>query len=87
MSNFPNMSYCMCENTLLALRQVVTAMVEQGPDFLSEMSREERHAYRKLFDMCEEFLCSSEDIDQEIDREGDGQPSEHDEWMSFDPDC
>ena len=85
MSNFPNMSYCMCENTLLALRQVVTAMVEQGPDFLSEMSREERHAYRKLFDMCEEFLCSSEEIDQEL--EDDGQPDEQQEWADFDPDC
>ena len=26
MSNYPNMSYCMCENTLAALRQVLSAM-------------------------------------------------------------
>jgi hypothetical protein len=25
--------------------------------------------------------------DEDDDSEDDGQPSEHDEWMSFDPDC
>ena len=34
MSNYPNMSYCMCNNTLLALRQVVDAMNENGFGFL-----------------------------------------------------
>lgn len=88
MSDYPNMSYCMCNNTLLALRQVVTAMVEQGPDFLREMSVEEQRAYRALFNMCEEFLISSEDIDQELSREEcDGQPTEQQEWADYDPDC
>ena len=41
MGNYPNMSYCMNGNTLLALRQVVEAMNEEGPAFLKEMSREE----------------------------------------------
>ena len=45
MSNYPNMSYCMCENTLLALRQVLNAMQEEGPMFLQEMSRDERRAF------------------------------------------
>ena len=31
MSNYPNMSYCQCENTLLALQQILTAMREEGP--------------------------------------------------------
>ena len=38
MSNYPNMSYCQCENTLLALRQVVNTMVEEGPMFQKEIS-------------------------------------------------
>ena len=32
MNNYPNMSYCMCENTLLAMEQVLTAM-QDDPDF------------------------------------------------------
>jgi hypothetical protein len=31
MSNYPNMSYCMNENTLAALKQVLDAMQEEGP--------------------------------------------------------
>jgi hypothetical protein len=34
MSNYPNMSYCMCNNTVLALKQVVEAMNDEGPMFL-----------------------------------------------------
>ena len=87
MSNYPNMSYCMCENTLLALRQVVTAMVEQGSDFLQEMSSEERRAYQALFNMCEDFVLTAEEIQQDMEDQHDGQPDEAQEWADFDPDC
>lgn len=88
MSNYPNMSYVMCENTLYALRQVITAMIEQGPDFLQGTDREELQAYKELFDTCEQFLTAAEKLEDECNREEqDGQPSEHDEWVSFDPDC
>lgn len=87
MSNYPNMSYCQCENTLLALRQVISNMQEQGPDFLQEMGREERIAFRELFYACEDFLNLSEELEHEAEREYDGQPSEQDEWHDFDPDC
>ena len=30
MSNYPNMSYCMCENTMSAMHQVLNAMEDQG---------------------------------------------------------
>ena len=56
MSNYPNMSYCMCENTLLAMRQIVQTMQEEGPMFLREMGREERRAFEALFSMCEDFM-------------------------------
>ena len=87
MSDYPNMSYCMCENTLLALRQVVTAMVEQGSDFLQEMNSDERRAYQELFNMCEEFVLTAEEIQQDMERESDGQPDEAQEWADYDPDC
>lgn len=88
MSNYPNMSYCMTENTVLALRQVVTAMVEEGPDFVQGLSPSELSAYRALFNLCEEFVATAEEIEEEIDRdEDDGQPDEAQEWADFDPDC
>ena len=88
MSNYPNMSYCMNENTLLALRQVVEAMNEEGPQFLRELNRTERRAFEQLFSMCEDFMTLSEELQEEYERgERDGQPDEAQEWADFDPDC
>jgi hypothetical protein len=85
MSSYPNMSYCMCENTLLAMNQIVNAMNEEGPMFLREMSREEKRAFQALFNMCEDFMSLSEELQDEAER--DGQPDEAQEWADFDPDC
>jgi hypothetical protein len=52
---YPNMSYCMCENTLLALRQVVTAMETEGVGF--------------MFNVCEDFMNLSEELQDEYERE------------------
>lgn len=88
MSNYPNMSYCMCENTLLAMRQIVQTMQEEGPMFLREMGREERRAFEALFSMCEDFMTMSEELQEELEQEErDGQPDEQQEWHDFDPDC
>jgi hypothetical protein len=75
-------------NTLLALRQVVDAMNEEGPQFLREMSRDERRAFEQLFSTCEDFLSLSEELQEEFEREErDGQPDEAQEWADFDPEC
>jgi hypothetical protein len=88
MSNYPNMSYCMNGNTLLALRQVVDAMNDEGPQFLREMSRDERRAFEQLFSMCEDFMSLSEELQEEYESEQrDGQPDEAQEWSDFDPEC
>jgi hypothetical protein len=87
MSNYPNMSYCMCNNTLLALKQVVEAMNDEGPMFLREMSRDERRSFEQLFSMCEDFMTLSEELEAEYENECDGQPDEAQEWADFDPDC
>lgn len=86
MSNYPNMSYCMVSNTLLAMNQVVEAMNEEGPAFLKEMSREERRAFQELFNACEDFMSLSEELVDAEERD-ECQPTERDEWESFDPDC
>ena len=87
MSNYPNMSYCMNENTLLAMRQVVDAMQEQGADFLRDLSREERRAFQELFYTCGDFMNLAEELQDEYENEYDGQPDEAQEWHDFDPDC
>ena len=84
MSNYPNMSYCMCENTLSAMRQVIDAMQEQGPEFLLDLNREEKRAFSELFQACEDFVDAANEMDE---YEHDGQPDEAQEWESFDPDC
>lgn len=80
MSNYPNMSYCMCENTVLALRQILNALRDGDVDFVREMGREERDAFRALPELCryvadaaEEMLdlVQEEDFDTEADMYGD----------------
>jgi hypothetical protein len=78
----------MCNNTLLALKQILDAMQDEGPMFLREMSRDERRSYEALFNACEDFLTMSEELQAELEREErDGQPDEAQEWADFDPDC
>ena len=87
MSNYPNRSSCMCENTLLAMWQIMNAMREEGPRFLQDMHRDERRAYQELFNICEEFLTAAEELQEEVD---DGEPDEAQEWRWIfdpDPDC
>jgi hypothetical protein len=55
MSNYPNMSYCMCENTLLALHQVVAAVSYNFPKQYQSMSREEQRAFDQLVMLCRDF--------------------------------
>lgn len=89
MSNYPNMSYCMNENTLLAMQQILTAMQEEGVEFLRDMTREERRAWNELYNACESFLSLSDDLAEEEQREPerDGQPDEAQEWYDYDPEC
>lgn len=63
MSNYPNMSYCMNENTLAALRQIIKAMAEEGPEFIQDLSRSEKSAFKELVYAAEEFLTMSEEME------------------------
>ena len=67
--SYPNMSYCMCENTLLALQQVLSAMRDEGPQFLIDMNKQELRAFKELFNACEDFLTASEALEDELNKE------------------
>lgn len=71
MSNYPNMSYCMCENTVLAMRQILNAMQEEGLGFMVDMNRDEKRAFKELFNLCEDFLNVSEELEAEYEAECD----------------
>jgi hypothetical protein len=63
-------------------------MNDEGPQFLREMSRDERRSFEQLFNMCEDFMQLSEELQAEYEQEErDGQPDEAQEWADFDPDC
>lgn len=69
MSNYPNMSYCMNENTLLALRQVIDAMQDEGVDFLRDMTQTERRAFYELVMACEDFVVDAEVLLNEYEQD------------------
>lgn len=82
----PNMSYCMCENTLAAMRQILDAMREEGPQFIREMDKQELRSYMELFHVCENFLILADELEDTVAEEVDS-VEEYIEWRDFDPDC
>lgn len=61
MRDYPNMSYCMYENTTLALRQILNDLAEANESFQSfeqymrdRSSQEERIACRDFADLLDE---------------------------------
>jgi len=64
--DYPNMSYCQCENTLLALQQVLNSMEDEGIDFVKSMGREERRAYQELYHACEAFMREADLMEQDL---------------------
>jgi len=59
---YPNMSYCQCENTLLALRQVLNSMEDEGLEFLETMNSTERRAYQELYNACEALIRQADGL-------------------------
>jgi hypothetical protein len=57
--NYPNMSYCMCQNTRLALQQVASnldSFDDEDDDFISDMSEDEFEALQTIFALSEDLL-------------------------------
>lgn len=70
-SRYPNMQYCMFENTKLAMDQLIDSMreaLENGREgaheFLNDMSREERRAFNEMFGMCEDLMNCIDEIQE-----------------------
>ena len=59
-SRFPNMSYCMCENTVAALAQIIEHMDEDPENFMQDLSMTELNSFNRLYELCKEFRRSAD---------------------------
>jgi hypothetical protein len=84
-----NMSYCRFQNTHKNLGECVDAMDEMLEEGNFTLSKDERRAMDIMYDLCQVFLDNYRDIKnaEENGYEGDGQPSEAQEWQDYDADC
>ena len=60
MSDYPNMSYCMMENTSLAMNQILEAF-ENDSDEIKQLSQSEKRSLNELILQCEKLLEIIED--------------------------
>jgi hypothetical protein len=60
----PNMSYCMFENTVSAMRQILEALVKADTKADLDLNQYEQQAYRNLKDMCEEIVYEIERLEE-----------------------
>lgn len=73
MKDYPNMSYCMCNNTLAALNQIMDAMDEKGDvNFVRDLSRDELSDLNELVHVAKLFArraprAVDELIDERVD--------------------
>lgn len=74
-NRYPNMSYCMFENTRAAVDQLIEHMAEAQEEgtvreFISDMSQSERRYMSELFDQCQQFQQLANEIWEQADLEG-----------------
>ena len=69
MSNYPNMSYCMCQNTEAALNQIMDAMDDEGAvQFIKDLSMDELRSFNELVYIARQFAKRAERaLDEVVD--------------------
>jgi|SanBayMetagenome_1026888.scaffolds.fasta_scaffold01962_8 hypothetical protein len=63
MSNYPNMSYCMFQNTRMAMDQLAEFMQEADMDDVLDISDDELRAMRELHGYCEQYIRLAEQFE------------------------
>ena len=63
MRNYPNMSYCMFQNTQMAMDQLAEFMQEADMDDVLDISDDELRAMRELVGYCEQYIRLVEEFD------------------------
>lgn len=62
MRDYPNMSYCMFNNTLLALEQINEFIMEENDEELVDVRDEELAKAQELYYACKEYLSLYKDM-------------------------
>jgi hypothetical protein len=63
-SRFPNMSYCMCENTVQALIQIIDHMDEDPENFVRDLNASELRSFQRLHELCGEFRRTADFVSE-----------------------
>lgn len=67
MTDYPNMSYCMCNNTLAAMDQLMDAM--EDVDFIEELNPDELRSFNDLIEVAKLFARRGEFLlDQQVQK-------------------
>ena len=67
MFDYPNMSYCMCNNTLAALDQVMDAM--EDVDFIENLNPDELRSFNDLIHVANLFISKGNYLlDQQVQK-------------------
>lgn len=62
MNDYPNMSYCMFQNTLGAMAQINEFLANAQGEDVTDISKDELRAMMELFNECESFLNLADDF-------------------------
>lgn len=62
----PSMSYCMFENTSIEMGQVIGAMSETNDIEELDLSEYEQHAFRALYEQCQEYIARYRELAAEF---------------------
>lgn len=67
MTDYPNMSYCMCNNTLAAMDQLMDAM--EDVDFIEDLNPDELRSFNDLIHVAKLFARKGEFLlDQQVEK-------------------
>ena len=70
MRDYPNMSYCMFENTASAMVQIVSTLADKNGNWKKlDINKYERPNVHRLASLCAEFLEAYDDYEEGSDEE------------------
>lgn len=68
--NYPNMGYCVIENTVNSMRQLVDGLAEaQSKSAVDDLNQYEQRAYRDLYVLCQAIMDEMDRLDEAEEEE------------------
>ena len=67
--NYPNMGYCVIENTVNSMRQLAGGFSEADSIEELDLNEYEQRAYRELYELCDEIMQHMNRFDEQDETE------------------